>query len=292
MKPLCFVGVVDDGYQEYLPLFAFFALHAYPDAELILYHAGGPLLPEVRSALAALDDLGSIDARALDYGYDTADGQSLKGLRWVLYDDDFARYDNVYIGDVDMLIVREEPSLRAVRVRHSEEIGRPYSNRVRPGLTQVAGISHFVRAQEYFPRVLPRMREYREQLRSGSLRLHNEELLHRLLEDTVGLPRRPVPLRTHHGIHLRALHQVRPLAVQRARQDYLFRQDFESHVDGFLALARTERCADLLDRLGRIASSPQRLERYGKGGPAALLQFRNTLSLCADVLAERDRGAG
>ncbi len=292
MKPLCFVGVVDDGYQEYLPLFAYFALHAYPDAEVILYHAGAPLRAEVREGLGALSDLGSIDARPLAYRYDAADPQSLKSLRWVLYDEDFARYENVYIGDVDMLIVRQEPSLRAARVRHSEEIGRPYSNRVRPGTTLVAGISHFVRAQEYFPRILPRMLHYREQLEVGSLHLHNEELLYRLLDESLGLPERPAPLRTtHHGIHLRALHRVRELAVQRARTDYLFRKDFEPHLDGFLAVARSGRCTELVERLGRIESSPERLARYAAGGPALTTQFRNVLSLCDDLLEERARGA-
>ncbi len=51
------------------------------------------------------------------------DPQSFKSLRWVLYDDDFAAYENVCIGDVDMLIARQEPSLCARRVRHSETIG-------------------------------------------------------------------------------------------------------------------------------------------------------------------------
>ncbi|MEO8601391.1 MAG: hypothetical protein ABI629_02330 [bacterium] len=287
MKPLCFVGVVDDGYQEYLPLFACFALQAYPDAELILYHAGGPLRAEVREALHALRDLGSIDARPLGHRYDPDEPQSLKSLRWVLYDDDFAGYENVYIGDVDMLIVRQEPSLCAARLRHSAAIERPYSNRVRPGTNLVAGISHFVRAQEYFPRVLPRMLDYREQIGAGTLRIHNEELLYRLLQDTVGLPERPVALQTHHGIHLRALHRVRELAVQRARTDYFFRIDFEPHLDGFLAVARAPRCADLLERLSRIESTPQLLARYPKGGPAATSQFRNVLSLCDDLLAER-----
>ncbi|MEO8603623.1 MAG: hypothetical protein ABI629_13705 [bacterium] len=113
MKPLCFVGVVDDGYQEYLPLFACFALQGYPDTEVILDHAGAPLRVEARDALRALGDLGSIDACPREYRYDHNDPQSLKSPRRVLYDEDFARYENVYIGDFDMLIVRR----RAVRVR-------------------------------------------------------------------------------------------------------------------------------------------------------------------------------
>ncbi|MGH7786847.1 MAG: hypothetical protein ACRERC_08265 [Candidatus Binatia bacterium] len=286
MRPLCFSGVVDDGYQEYLPLFTLFALHAYPDADVLLFHAGAPLRAEVREALRTLGDLGSIDARPLAYRYDRDDGQSLKSLRWVLHDDDFDRYENVYLGDVDMLIVRQEPSLLEARLRHSTAIGQPYSNRVRPGRRHVAGISHFIRTGEYFPRLLPRMRHYRAQIGSGALRMHNEELLYQLLEETVGLPA-PVPLQTHHGIHLRALHRERTLEVQRARTDYYFGLDFEPHLDRFLAVARSARCADLVDRVSRIASTPQRLDRYRSGGPALPMQFRNVLSLCDDLLAER-----
>lgn len=288
MRPLCFVAVVDDGYQEYLPLFACFALQAYPAADVILYHAGAPLRPEVREALHALRDLGGIDTRPLALAYDPDDGQSLKSLRWVLYDDDFGRYEDICFGDADMLVVRQEPTLCAARRRHSAVIGRPYSNRVRPGTALVAGISHYVRTRDYFPQVLPRMRDYRAQIAAGTLRLHNEALLYRLLDETVGLPA-PVPLQTHHGIHLRALHRVRPLSVQRARTDYYFGIDFEPHLDRFLAVARSPRCLDLVARLARIASPPERLARYASGGPAALSQLRNALALCDDLLAERDR---
>jgi hypothetical protein len=136
------------------------------------------------------------------------------------------------------------------------------------------------------------MVHYREQLASGSLRLHNEALLYRLLDESVGLPERPVALRTHHGIHLRALHRVRALAVQRARTDYFFGKDFEPHLDGFLAVARSTRCTELVERLARIESSPERVARYAAGGPALTTQFRNVLVLCDALLAERARGAG
>jgi hypothetical protein len=292
MKPLCFVGVVDDGYQEYLPLFAYFALRAYPDSELILYHVDPLLRAEVRACLDSLADLGGIDVRRLDYRYDTGDPQSLKSLRWVLYDDDFAGYDNVYVGDVDLLIVREEPGLREVRIEHSKEIERPYSNRVRTGTRLVAGISHFIRSEAYFPRVLPRMLHDRAEIAAGRLRLHNEELLYRLLENTVGLPARRVPLNTHHGIHLRAFHRARSIEKQRARTDYLFDKVFARYCDGFLALARSERCREIVDRLSRIDSSPQRLERYPSAGPGLARQFRNVLALCDALIEERESSEG
>src|SRR6185369_12625350 len=46
MKELCLVAVVNDGYQEYIPLFVYFALYAYPEYEVIVY-LEGTLHPEV-----------------------------------------------------------------------------------------------------------------------------------------------------------------------------------------------------------------------------------------------------
>jgi hypothetical protein len=52
MKELCLVAVVNDGYQEYIPLFVYFALYAYPEYEVIVY-LEGTLHPEVTRACAA-----------------------------------------------------------------------------------------------------------------------------------------------------------------------------------------------------------------------------------------------
>jgi hypothetical protein len=186
-----------------------------------------------------------------------------------------------------MLIVRTEPSLRETRIRHSEEIERPYSNRVRPGTKRVAGISHFVRTHAYFPRVLPRMLQYRDEIAAGGLRIPNEEVLYRLLDESVGLPERRVPLDTHHGIHLRALHVPASLADQRARKDYVFAKSFERHFDAFVEVARSDRCREIVRRLARIDSPPQRAWRYRDAGPGLAIQFRNALLLCNELIEER-----
>lgn len=286
MNELCLVATVDDGYQEYIPLFVYFALSAYPHYELLIYLAGA-LHPEVDACLRSLRDMGRFEVRPLSYRYDTDDPQSFKSLRWVLYDDDFAGYENVYIGDVDVLIARQEPSLCARRVQHSETIGLPYSNRIRPRTTKLVGIAHVVRTHAYFPALLPLMRLYRDAIAAGTLRMHNEEVLYRMMAESVGLPDPDAGLATHHGIHLRAFHTQRSLAQQRARTDYLFAETFERHLDAFRAAARSEACAEIVRRLSRIDSPPARAGRYPGGGPAAVRQFGNVLTLCDDLLAER-----
>jgi len=285
MKPLCLVAIVDDGYQEYVPLFIYFALCAYPEYEVIVYSVDA-VRPEVSACLRSLRALGSFDVRPLAYRYDRRDAQNLKALRWVLYDDDFAHYENVCIGDIDMLIVRQEPGLCERRVRHSDEIGLPYSNTVRPGSRLLVGISHFVRAQAYFPPLLPLMLRYRDALAEGALPMHNEAFLYRLMEESLGLPQR-AGLTTHHGIHLRAFHRQRSVAEQRARRDYVFDKVFERYVDAFLVAARAPACAEMVRRLSAIDSPPARVARYPSAGPAVGRQFNHVLRLCDALLAER-----
>jgi hypothetical protein len=285
MKELCLVAVVDEGYQEYIPLFVYFALYAYPRYEIIIY-LDGALHPEVAGCLRSIRDMGNFDVRPLPYRCVADDAQSFKSLRWVLYDEEFAGYDNVCIGDIDVLITREEPSLCARRVRHSRAIGFPYSNRVRPGTRKLVGIAHLVRTGEYFPRLLPLMRRYREEIAAGTLRMHNEELLYRMMAESFGLPDSAASLATHHGIHLRAFHTQHSLAEQRARTDYLFAKVFERHFEAFLEAARSAPCAEIVRRLARI-EYPTGPGRYAEAGRAVGRQFGHVLSLCDDLLAER-----
>jgi hypothetical protein len=293
MKPLCFVGVVDDGYQEYLPLFAYFALHAYPDAELILYHAGGRLLAEVREGLDALSDLGSIDARPLAYRYDAAEPQSLKSLRWVLYDEDFARYENVYIGDVDMLIVRQEPSLRAVRVRHSEEIGRPYSNRVRPGRRRSPASPTSSAPRSTFRGSFPgcsgigsssAMGRCGYTTRSSSTGCWTNRSVFR-------------PSGRRLCAHITASISAPSTGFASWPSSARGRTTSSASTSSRISMASSRwpgRSAARSSSSGWHASSLLRSvsARYAQGGPALTVQFRNTLSLCDDLLEERARGAG
>src|SRR5262249_18773675 len=127
----------------------------------------------------------------------------VKSLRWLLFDEEFYDYDNVYIGDIDMFIVPEDIPLHEMHVRHSREIGLPYSNRVRRGTRRLTGL-HFVRTRDYYERVLPTMQKYRDGALSGLLGINNEELLYRMMEESVGLPKIVGNFVTHHGIHARA----------------------------------------------------------------------------------------
>ena len=286
MKPLCVTAVVDEGYQEYIPLYLYFLFRAYPHYDAIVYFDGN-LRPEVAECIALVRGLGSFDIRPLDYGFDRASAQNLMSLRWVIYDADYERYENVYTGDIDLFIVAETPGLRERHIEHCEVIELPYSNRVRGGFKKLSGL-HFVRTASYYPRVRPIMERYRDLIATGTYRVHNEEMLYAMMEESVGLPRVRAGFPVHHGIHLRAFRDT-PVSVaeQRNRTDYLFAKVFETYDRGFLAAARDPRCREILERLSRIdyGAIPR---RYATAGPDLLRQFETVLALCRELEGERE----
>lgn len=286
MKPLCVTAVVDEGYQEYIPLYLFFLFRAYPDYEAIVYFDGA-LRREVAECIDLVRALGSFDIRSLDYRYDRTSAQNLMALRWVIYDADYERYENVYTGDIDLFIVAETPGLCERHVAHCEQVELPYSNRVRGGYKKLSGL-HFVRTNSYYPRVRPHMERYRDRIASGTYRMHNEEMLYEMMEQSVGLPRVPGKFPVHHGIHLRVFRRLTgSVAEQRQRPDYQFAKVFERYDEGFLAAARDPRCREILERLSRISygATPQ---RYATAGPDLPRQFATVVALCRELEAERE----
>lgn len=286
MKPLCIVAIANQAYQEYIPLYLYFVLRAYPQYELIVYF-DGTMLPQIAACIDLVRDMGHFRIEPIRQAYDQSTSQAIKSLRWVLFDEAFYDYDNVYIGDIDMFIVPEDTPLHEVHVRHSGEIGLPYSNRVRSGQRRLTGL-HFMRTREYYERVLPTMRKYHDAALSGALGINNEELLYRMMEESVGLPQMVGKFVSYHGIHARAFCEFHDLAFQRARDDFVFRRHFEPYAAPFVDATRTERFAEIRRALASIAYPNRTLEqRYS--GPGVLQQIEVILTLCRAL--DEERGA-
>ena len=289
MKPLCIAAIANQAYQEYIPLYLYFVLRAYPQYELIVYF-DGTMHPEIAACVDLVGDMGRFRIKPIPQTYDTASPQTIKALRWLLVDEEFYDYDNVYIGDIDMFIVPEETPLHELHVRHSREIGLPYSNRVRTGQQKLTGL-HFVRTREYYERVLPTIRKYHEPVLSGSLRINNEQLLYRMMEESVGLPQKVGNFVSFHGIHARAFCASHDLALQRSRDDFVFHRHFEPYAEKFVEATSAERFTDIRRALARIAYPSRTLEQHRLAGPGVLRQIEVILSLCG-ALDEERRAAG
>jgi hypothetical protein len=259
-KPLCITTFVFGNYEEYIPLFVYSILRAYPDYYPLIF-TQGPLGESVRQRLNLLRGLGKF--RVQENYLAALRWRSHQGMavRWLLYDGEFTDYEAVYAGDVDILVMPETPKLHEQHNIHCEVLGLPYSNILRPPrVTQVrkdpVGIAkrfarlglkdtlralvqsevrvellsglHYVRTDEYFRAVLPKMLEFMGLLSAGRGRtvlpadkylngFDNEAfLLDLILESGLGLPPevdygphlleyrnyRSPGFRPHHGIHL------------------------------------------------------------------------------------------
>ena len=208
-KPLCIACVVDESYQRFIPLFVLSVFRAYPEYAVRVYFSGRL----ARRTCGALERIRSEGDFTLVDGYFShypKNPQVLKSLRWILYDEAFRGFKYLYLGDVDMFMCREEPGLIEFHAAHCALLGLPYSNAIRPDSRRLSGL-HFVEVAPYFDAALKVIKRYSESLRCGELRIRsrggNEELLYRMMRDSVGLP--PESTRTdfarsrpHHGIHL------------------------------------------------------------------------------------------
>ena len=136
VKKLLVVVNVFGKYQDYIPLYVLSWLRAYPDVNLRVY-LNDALNPDIQ---AQLDMLGVSDSVTMVEYVGTLVGLTQKAIqhkeiskciRWLIYEPIFDEYEAIYIGDVDIIIAKEEESLYNQHMRHCDFLNLPYSNIVR-----------------------------------------------------------------------------------------------------------------------------------------------------------------
>jgi hypothetical protein len=213
---MCFMTVANKPYQKYIPWFLYFLNRAYPKAhKLILLDEN--LMDNIRQMLTLLSGNFEIRERAFPE-YTHTDANTIKCLRWLVYEPSFDQYDCMSIGDVDMAIYREIPSYMDQHLAHCNELGIPYSNFIRPlqaGPRRLGGI-HVIKPKEWFEAIRPLINKYRSRLKDGSIDFpeqgFNEQLLLRIIiESDLGEPPGnlsdtywpSLATSNHHGTHIR-----------------------------------------------------------------------------------------
>jgi hypothetical protein len=199
---LCITTVVSRSYQKFIPMFTLFCLKSYPEYGIKLFLTE-KLKPAYANIINQLRKLGNIELVEGRYGGYPRSPHELKTLRWITTSDDFREYDYVYVGDIDIMICREEDPLLYQHLRHCEETGLPYSNSVRPNSNRLSGL-HFIKKDEYYLRMDPIIKKkYRKLLKAGKLfGIKNEEILYNMIRKVkFDFPKGW--FRPHHGLHLR-----------------------------------------------------------------------------------------
>lgn len=137
MKKICVVTYVfGDKYQSFIPIFIYSVLKAYPDYYVKIY-TDRALSSQLQEELASICKMGSFEIisdclthvgltqKALRYD------QISKCVRWLYIDEDYEKYDAIYIGDIDIFMVQEKIPLFDQHMIHAGIMQSCYSNFIR-----------------------------------------------------------------------------------------------------------------------------------------------------------------
>ena len=222
-------------YQSFIPSYVYSILKSYPQyaCRILLRES---LEPGVRTALQIVREAVDGQFEVIENVMPHLVGRCA-GMRWLLGEEHFAGYDYGWIGDIDFLHVREEPSFLAQEIDRATAIGKPYANVVRspPAPKGVMTGLHFIVVKPYFARMQPIIaaalqdpniiqpdgKSGAEGMESppsrGSISIpstgSDEFLLYHLVKQGCGVleadETRPYCWQNHHGLHLGVLRSGR-----------------------------------------------------------------------------------
>ena len=208
MSLLC-VNTVWGSYQNYVPLYVFSVLHSYPTYHIrfIFYD---DIKPKIKKCLNFLKR----------NGYDNFEiikripviSKNLRCDRFVLDKRYFSGFDYAWIGDIDFLHIKEEPSWLEQEITRANEEGFPYANCVRrppDNPKRLTGL-HFIIVKPYFDIMSKIIDDYIEnpnQFKIEAWESSDEELLYYLVKKGIGVkdlgnPARKIFSQLWHGFHI------------------------------------------------------------------------------------------
>ena len=230
---MCVAAVVNKPYQRYLPAFVYFCVKSYPEYGVKIFLTE-ELLPKYKPMLSILKSLGDLDIVENMFAGFPKTNQELKTLRWIIKPEMFDGYDNIYMGDIDILMCKEPQALESQHIKHCEDTGLAYSNSVRPGSNRLSGL-HFIRKDAYYAKMSLITKKYTKKLIEGGLRnIKNEVTLYNMVKASgLGFPK--VWFRPHHGLHL-GLWRKGPRKIEQRYWDSIDRAAYKGYYEYYLKL--------------------------------------------------------
>ncbi len=208
MKPLCFAVYVYEDYTKFIPFYIYTILKSYPEYYVKVFLRES--LPEnekkcidlIREKLS-----NNFEIKENYYSNFRFSDSTMRVLRFLIPYDEFKEFENVYIGDVDFLIVEEATSILEGHLKHCENIGLPYSNEIRIGTKRLSGL-HFFKVKEYYSKMNKIIEYYMNNIdelyRLMNKLKSNEKFLYYIIDKGIGFGKlnQSRKYRPHHGLHL------------------------------------------------------------------------------------------
>lgn len=216
-KELVFCVYVFGEYNKYIPYYIYGITKSYPEHHIkILVH--NSLTNEQKKAITLIDNSNvEIKENCLNeikFNKKYIKGGNEKILKWLIPHEELYGYKYAYIGDVDMFIVKEFPSLLESHIEHMNKIGLPFSNAIRKNQKRLTGL-HFIDVEKYYQILNPIINEYLNDNNKLNNDLKkcpngNEEFLYNMIKNSIGfgaykneiIEGGSLYYRPHHGLHI------------------------------------------------------------------------------------------
>ena len=122
-----FVVYVFGTYEKYIPSYIYFINKNYPDNDILVF-SQGQISSYVKSSIHNLKNFHIYENIFVEHKDISGGGPRV--LRYLLPRDYLKGYKYVYVGDVDILILKENESLFDFHKSQMEKINLPFSNKV------------------------------------------------------------------------------------------------------------------------------------------------------------------
>ena len=154
------IFVSGERYAHYIPFFLFFMQKSYPEYFTLISYRD-KLSPQVKESIGLLDK-SFFKVNENVFNEYPNDVDTSKTIRWVLVPEEYNDFEYIYITDIDILTIREEPSLFDMHYNQMKNNGLPYSTPmdIPSRGTRLGGLFFFNR-KEYLDKTLPVMNGYK-----------------------------------------------------------------------------------------------------------------------------------
>jgi len=220
LHKLCISAYVFGEYTRYIPYYIYSIIKSYPEYTVKIF-VHDFLSKKEKTCLNMLKSkypshfeiIENYRNKMLSYAVKTEENRTLlTTLRWLIPSSEFEGFDYAYIGDIDYLIIKEEPGILQGHIEHCKKTGLPYSNMIRKESRRLTGL-HFFEVKSYYEKMKNIIDYYYKnisELQSLIKQFNespNEAFLYLIVSQNIGIIEeikhgKELQYRPEHGFHL------------------------------------------------------------------------------------------
>jgi hypothetical protein len=206
----CISVVLDSNYEKYILYFIYFIKKTHPKAYIKIFVIG-EISDKIKYFINEIDTEKKCTLVENFFNDFPKGNQEIKSIRWIIPKKYFKEFDYVYIGDIDMLICKEDETILEQHKNHCILNNISYSNTIRGEQKRFTGL-HFFNVDKYYNNIGKIIEKKYVDIKNGEIILsetyRNEHLLYDIInESNIGFPKKENEISVddagpHHGLHL------------------------------------------------------------------------------------------